>query len=305
MRVGWRDTTVNATAPTFSAALDEGLLRRVLERLGFAGPPATDLDGLRALYRAWCARVPFDNVRKMIALGTNGPLPGGDAADFFEHWLADGAAGTCWPTSNALFALLRAAGFSARRITASMRDQGTVNHASVKVAIEGRDWLADSSLLTNEPLPLGPGVFAHDDHAIVVEVEAVDATHVIWAFTPPNSSYVSCRLLDDPATAAAYVAGYEASRARSPFNQRLYARRNRPGELVVIVGSSRFSKTAAGVTGRDLVPGELCRSLSDDIGLSDALIERWARAGGLDASYRAPLGPKPPPVTGRPPSQRT
>jgi len=290
---------------TFSAEIDGDLRRRVLERLGFDGPPAATLDGLRAIYRAWCARVPFDNVRKMIALGTNGPLPGADAADLFEHWLADGAAGTCWPTSNALFALLQATGFAARRITASMRDMGTANHASVKVAIDGRDWLVDSSLLTNEPLPLGPGAFAHDDHAILVEVEAIDATHVIWAFTPPNSSYVSCRLLDDPATAAEYVAGYEASRVHSPFNQRLYARRNHPGELVVIVGSSRFSKTVAGVTGLDLAPNELVRSLRDDIGLSESLIEEWARAGGLEASYEAPRGPKPSPATGRPPSQRT
>ena len=304
MRVRSRVKTVNATVPTFSAALGNGLCRRVLARLGFDGPPAADLAGLRALYRAWCAHVPFDNVRKVVALGGDGPLPGGDAADLLEHWLADGAAGTCWPTSNALFALLEATGFAARRITASMRDMGTVNHASVKVAIDGRDWLADSSLLTNEPLPLGPDVFIHDDSAIRVEVEESDGTHVIWAFTPPNSSYVACRLLDDPATAAAYAAGYEASRAHSPFNQRLYARRNHPGELVVLVGSSRFSKTAAGVTGRDLTPDELCRSLRDDSGLSASLIERWAMAGGLEGAYQVPRGPKPPQVTGRPPSHR-
>jgi N-hydroxyarylamine O-acetyltransferase len=295
---------VHLNLPTFAAELDDGLCRRVLARLGFDGPPAADLDGLRALYRAWCARVPFDNVRKMIALGKDGPLPGGDATDLLEHWLADGAAGTCWPTSNALFALLEATGFAARRITASMRDTGTANHASVKVALDGRDWLVDSSLLTNVPLPLGPGVLTHDDPAIRVEVEESVGTHVIWAFTPPDSSYLPCRLLDDPATAAAYAAGYEASRAHSPFNQRLYARRNRPGELVVIVGSSRFSKTAAGVTGRDLVPNELVRSLRDDIGLSESLIEEWARAGGLEASYQAPRGPRPPRVIGRPPSQR-
>ena len=172
------------------------------------------------------------------------------------------------------------------------------------MAVDGRDWLADSSLLTREPLPLGSGVFTHDDPTIQVEVEAVDGTHVVWAFTPPNSSHLPCRLLDDPVTAAAYAAGYEATREQSPFNQRLYARRNRPGELVVIVGSSRFSKTARGVTGRDLGPDELCRSLRDDIGISEALIEEWVKAGGLEASYQAPQGPKPPPVIGRPPSRR-
>jgi hypothetical protein len=38
------------------------------------------------------ARVPFDNVRKMIALRSAGhtPLPGGDAVEFFENWLEHG-----------------------------------------------------------------------------------------------------------------------------------------------------------------------------------------------------------------------
>jgi len=49
MRIGWRDKTVTTRVPTFSAALDDGLRRRVLARLGFDRPPAADRDGLRAL----------------------------------------------------------------------------------------------------------------------------------------------------------------------------------------------------------------------------------------------------------------
>jgi len=40
-----------------------------------------------------------------------------------------------------------------------MRDLGIVNHASVKVAVDDRDWLVDSSLLSNVPLPLTYEVF--------------------------------------------------------------------------------------------------------------------------------------------------
>lgn len=50
----------------------------------------------------------------------------------------------------------------------------------------------------------------------------------MWTDTPPNSSYLPCRLLVDPADEALYRSSYEASRERTPFNQRLYARRNRP-----------------------------------------------------------------------------
>ncbi|MDX2030503.1 MAG: arylamine N-acetyltransferase [Blastocatellia bacterium] len=121
--------------------LSDDLRERILARLGFSAAPAADLDGLRALYEAWCMRVPFDNVRKMIALrgGGSEPLPGGEAADFFAAWLRDGVGGTCWPTSNGLFALLDALGFEARRIAGAMRDLGIVNHGSVKVKLDGRD----------------------------------------------------------------------------------------------------------------------------------------------------------------------
>jgi len=109
------------------------------------------------------------------------------------------------------------------------------------------NWLVDSSLLTNDPLPLGPGAFVHDDPVFPSEVEASDATHVIWTHTPPNEVHLPCRLLVDPADHALYFDGYERSRERSPFNQRLYARRNLPGELLVLLGRTRFSRTERGL----------------------------------------------------------
>ena len=278
----------------------------ILRRLGLESRPAVDLEGLQAVYRAWCASVPFDNVRKMIALRTNPelPLPGGHAVPFFESWLADGTGGTCWPTSNALFELLHSLGFAARRVTGSMRDLGVVNHASVKVALDGREWLVDSSLLSNAALPLNDEVFIHDDPVFSAQVEPDDSTHVIWSHTPPNSNWLPCRLSQDLATHASYLARYEESRVRSPFNQRLYARRNRPGEMVVLLGSTRFSKTIEGVLSRDLSPGEVCETLRRDIGLSEDVIDEWVRSGSLADSFQPSSGPKPPPVTRKPPSQR-
>ena len=40
--------------------------------------PAPTLDGLQTLYAAWCRKVPFDNVRKLIHFHSHasGPLPG-------------------------------------------------------------------------------------------------------------------------------------------------------------------------------------------------------------------------------------
>ena len=286
--------------------LSPALAGRVLQRLGVATPPSLDLDGLSALYRAWCTRVPFDNTRKMIALrtGVQGPLPAIHADDFFEHWLAHGTGATCWPSSNAVFALLHAAGFEARRVAASMGDRGVVNHASVKVRLAGRDWLVDSSMLVNTPLPLHGGVFIGDDPVWPVEVEPADGTHVVWWHTPPGSSYQPCRLLLDPAEFDDYADGYERSRERSVFNPRLYARINRADELVILAGRTRFARTAAGVTSRDLSAEEVQQSLREEIGLSDAMVSEWAACGALEASFEPTAGPPPPPVTRKPPSQR-
>ena len=63
-----------------STALPVGLRDSVLERLGLSAL-TSGLPGLQAVCKAWCAQVPFDNLRKMIALLTaaGGPLPGADA----------------------------------------------------------------------------------------------------------------------------------------------------------------------------------------------------------------------------------
>lgn len=286
--------------------LDKKLLERVLDRLGLAAAPAPDLEGLRAVYAAWCQRVPFDNVAKLIAiqLGSPGPFPGLDAAEFFNGWLEHGAAGTCWPTSNALFELLCALGFDARRVAGSMRDTGILSHGSVKVSLGSTDWLADSSMLTAAPLPLTDEIHIPDDKLFGPEVEPTEGTHLIWADLPPSPTPIPCRMLVDPAAYELYAERYEASRMRSPFNQRLYALRNRPGERLVLSASTRISKTAAGVETRELNPSELCESLRDDIGVSGELVDVWRKSGALAASFEPPSGPPATPITARPPSQR-
>ena len=92
--------------------MNSPLRRLVLRQPGFESPPRVNFDGLRAVYSAWCANVPFDNVRRMIALRSrpDDPLQGADADPFFEAWC--------------------------------MRDLGIVNHASVKVrSMAGAGWL--------------------------------------------------------------------------------------------------------------------------------------------------------------------
>jgi N-hydroxyarylamine O-acetyltransferase len=290
------------------STLPRDLVDQVLVRLGLSPAPPISPEGLRTFYRAWCRGVPFDNLRKMIALriGAPCPLPGLEAREFFEQWLEHGCGGTCWPTSNALFALARALGFEARRIAGSMGDTGAVSHGSVKVRLEGTDWLTDSSMLTEVPLPLSQDVFIHHGPVLAAETEPAGRTHLVWAEIPPFPGYLPCRLLLDPADAALYAERYEASRMRSPFNQRLHVRRNHPDAVVVFSGDTRFCKTAAGLTSRSLSPAEVRQALRAEIGFSEPLIEEWVRRGCLEASFQAPDPPPgpPPPVAGLPPSQR-
>jgi arylamine N-acetyltransferase len=226
--------------------------------------------------------VPFDNVRKRIALasGESGALPGGAAEDFFANWLAHGAGGTCWPTSNALYALLVWCGFEARRISASMQDDGTPNHGSVIVRIDGDDFLVDSSMLTERVIPLRAGErfeIADPVHPIVVE-PVEDSWRILWGYTM-NTSMMPCRLLEDPVDHSFYLARYEVSRELSPFNLALYARRNLDGKLVSFLAHNRFSKSREGIESAELADEDLTIALRRDLGLSAELVSQLREVG--------------------------
>jgi arylamine N-acetyltransferase len=267
--------------------LNEIRLERVLDRLGLGVNIECNLDGLRRVYGAWCTSVPFDNIAKLIALGNQMPglLPGIDATEFFERFLTHGAGGTCWPTSNALFTLLSAMQFNARRAAGSMRDTGIISHGTTKVHIDDIDWLADSSMLTNDPLPLTSEPFIGEDPLIPVEVHMNGGDHIVWWDLPPNESYIPCRLLHDDVPHDFYIERYEASRMRSPFNERIYARRNLGHRMLIITGNRRLVKTKDGVDDSNLSEAELYDSLADEIGISTELLEQLKRSPAWSASF--------------------
>ena len=287
--------------------LNDRLLLSVLERLGLPNTISIDLAGLRTVYAAWCTAVPFDNVRKMIAVrsGADAPMPGLDAADFFENWLADGSGGTCWPSSNALFTLLYTLGFDARRVAGSMFDLPDINHGTVKVKIDGADWLVDSGMLTNVPLPLGEGIYVHDDPHVGVEIEKVDGSHIVWIEFLPFTEYVPCRLRLDPVGYNFYHERYDGfSRHMSPFNNKLYIRRGGPEGAVVIAGGHEFAKTPDGMYVSEHTPDGLVARMKTLGRLSDTLIDRWRTSGSLESTYdESAAGPKLE-VPGKRPSQR-
>lgn len=282
-------------------------VHEVLNRLGFDHQPDAGIDGLRSVYAAWCRSVPFDNLAKLIALREprGAPLPGMDADEFFSRWLEHGVGGTCWSTSNALCELLLALGFDARRVAGSMGDTGYLGHGSVKVRIDGKDWLADSSMLTDVPLPLNDDLFIFDTPVFRAEVEAVDGTHIVWADLPPNPSLVPCRLLVDPATHVTCCHRFEASRTRSPFNERLFAARNFDGWRLVLTANTRITKTPTGVQTKALSRSKVCESLRDEFGVSGAFMDGWIASGALDATFGPAMSAPQHSIPRDPPSRRT
>jgi N-hydroxyarylamine O-acetyltransferase len=277
-------------------SLRQELLGRVLLRLGLRAPVPNDLEGLASVYRAWCEHVPFDNIRKMISLraGEGSTLAGLDAADFFENWLANGTGGTCWPASNALYTLLTSLGFDARRAAGSMYELPQINHGTVKVRLDGHDWLVDAAMMTNEPIHLADEIQIKGGLAGAFESEVHDGAHVIWGDFPPSGEFIPCRLRLDPVGDEFYNERYQTfSREESPFNYKLYFRRGGPGGAHVVFGNARFTRTADGFDIREFDRDGLCSYLTDEEGVSGELVEKWVASGSLDSTFDSPPGSAP------------
>ena len=250
----------------------------MLEKLGFTRPPELDLGGLAALYAAWCERVPFDNVRKLIHLreGLSGALPGDDPLDFFEAWLAHGTGGTCWAGNGALCFLLAGLGFDARRGCATMLVAPDLppNHGTVCVVVEGVEYLVDASILFVDPLPLFDGSrVEHPAWGVTCRADANRKLRVTWrAFHMPA---LECRVDSLDASPDDFRHRHEASRGWGPFNYSLSARLNREGR---VIGAS-FGQHAAIDAGGALTlapasEGERMELLVDRLGISEEMAER-------------------------------
>jgi N-hydroxyarylamine O-acetyltransferase len=259
--------------------LSPDLTEAVLTKLGLSERPAPDRTGLDDIYAAWCRRVPFDNLVKRIHLvsGSSAPFPNGEPVPFFESWLAHGTGGTCWPSSAGLHALLVALGFDARRGSAAMYDNlsGPIHtHGTTLVHIDGVDYWADSSMLTNVALPLlRHEPTKYDDPVGPVWSEPVGNLWRVWWTSAANGEEIGCLLLDDDVSSEHYLARYEASRDMSPFNTAVYANRNTEDARVTVGVGKRFERRPSGITSAPL-GDDRNRVLVDEFGYSEEIVAR-------------------------------
>jgi len=259
-------------------ALAPAQIERVLAKLGLAARPEPSLEGLKQLYAAWCLKVPFDNVRKLIHLRRQepGPLPGDTAGDFFEAWLRHGTGGTCWAGNGALQALLRSLDFTAERALATMLVYPNLppNHGTVVVSCEQKRYLVDASMLHGEPLALEPhaqSVIAH--RAWGVQCGVRDGKWFIRWHPLHLPAGIDCRIEQLEVTAQTFHERHEMSRPWSPFNYALSARRNRAGTVLGTAFGQRVDIDADGsIRQRELPPAQRAQFLVEELGMDAALI---------------------------------
>jgi len=209
-----------------TTTLPRGLVEEVLTFLDCPAVPDLTPAGLTSIYRAWCRAVPFDNIRKLIAIrnGTPGPLPGDDPLDFFNALLDDAVGGTCWAGNGALCALLQSLGFDAVRAVGTMLVAPNIppNHGSVLVRL-GRDrFVTDASIMSVEPVRVVPGESTSVEHpAWGVAGHWLDGAFAIRWQPLGRDGTIDCRMDSFEVDAARFRAQHEATRSWSPFNTEL------------------------------------------------------------------------------------
>lgn len=246
----------------------------IVDLLGLEGPPPADADGLHLLYSAWCRRVPFDNLTKLIALGQDVQvLPGIEPRDFFATWQETGAGSTCWATNNALHALLVGVGFDAQRWSASMFD-GPMNHGTTVVTIDGHRWLVDTAVHGDVPAPLIEGTATSVDHAGYRTTVRSDAGGFLFDLVTPDPAFtIPCRILE-PIDHETTVVANEKSREWSPFNDGIMAAINDATGTWMLNKTTLTRIDEAGTTSRELTVAEVDRFLIDTCGHSPDLTAR-------------------------------
>jgi len=256
------------------------LVERVLARLGFPQRPEPTPENLRRLYAAWCQRVPFDNVRKLIHLraGSAAPFPGGAAPDFFEAWLKHGTGGTCWANAGACHALWQSLGFAAERGLGTMMAAPNLppNHGTVRVRFGSDHYLTDGSILHGEPLPLnGAAETQIANPAWGLRASQRDGKwHLTWRPLHKVDG-LECRLESFGLSGTDYHQRYEQTRGWGPFNFEVYARQNKADRVLgVAFGKSVVLKSDGTTESRPISDAERRQFLIEQIGLSEEIISQ-------------------------------
>lgn len=266
-------SAANSTEPV----LGPDIIERVMARFGLQREEPS-LARLREVYAAWCATIPFDNVRKIIHVRSQnpGPLPAYTPEDYFRGFLRYGTGGTCWAGAGAMHAFLKALGFDVERGIATMMAAPNLppNHGTVLAKIDGKKYLVDSSMLFGEPLLLDENNSTGISHpARGVQCCRRDGQwHINWRPLHKTDGF-ECRIERFDVAWSEFQTKHDGTRGWSPFNFEVSARRN-CGDEVVGVGFGHAVKLRkdGGVDRVPISKEERNRVLVEQVGISEEIV---------------------------------
>jgi N-hydroxyarylamine O-acetyltransferase len=263
--------------------LSAELLERVLGKLGLSDRPSLDLAGLNALYAAYCGNVPaIDSIPKRIWFtgDQRTPLPGGDPTDYFENWLTHGTGATCWPTNGAVYALVRALGFDARRIAGCivMEEYPGTNHGSVVVTLDGVAYLVDGNMAAFKVLPLAPGRTPSTGGGLngIRAVPIEGGFDVLWYQGHDREEPLTFRTEPehDPVDHAFFLKRYDLTKQLSVFNDALFICRRFPDRIITLGRKNKITVAADNtLTKTEISDAERKRVLVEDFGISEQMAD--------------------------------
>ena len=259
-----------------------GLLEKVVSKLGFSDYPSLDLDGLNALFAAFCGKIPvIDNTLKRIWLtgDQTKPLTGGEPTKYFENWLMHGTGGTCFPTNGAVYALVSSLGFDARRIAGRivMDEYPGTNHGSVVVTLDGVEYLVDGNFGAYEVLPLmadrttSTGQGLHRITAVPVE----NGFEVLWYTSINRDEPLTFRTepKHDPVDHAFFLAYYDGTKNIGVFNDALFICRRYPNSIVTLGRKKAVVAADNTLTKTEINDTERKRVLVEEFDISEEVAE--------------------------------
>jgi hypothetical protein len=212
--------------------MPRGLVDEVCSALRVSLP--SDCEDIAALYRSWCAAVPFDPVAKALAMVEGRTPPGDDPVEVAERWLHTGLGSTCWGHVTVLGGILEAAGVRVAAGVDRMLRDDIVDFHSFLVVHDGENaLLLDPIHPSGEPLPLVAGTQGNHP-AYEVGLDEVDGRLVHWFAQPLDGSragrYVVLSTAMDRADVRAFCA---VSAVHSGVGRRFFQRRVLPDAFVV------------------------------------------------------------------------
>jgi N-hydroxyarylamine O-acetyltransferase len=208
---------------------------------------------------------------------SGGSLPGSTPEAFFRAWLEHGTGGTCWSGNGALYALLKALGFSAERGIATMMvsPDTTPNHGTVVVTLDGARFIVDASILTGEPLrlPEPAATGAAPEPAPIPRIDVRDGTaYIVWR-TPRAPEGFLCRIDRIGVGDEEWDARHQATGGWGPFNFSVAARVNRGRGSIAYGAGMRYAFDEAGVlTSQPVDRAGRDRFLVEELGIAETLV---------------------------------